>query len=112
MAAGDVFADMAVVVAAGNVDVQPAVGVQACITFIGGDTLAASYAGFSSKNVTTGNVISRFEVGAAGGNDKTVETRRMVNTYNMKLFITNTQILRLHMAGAGTANMAYSGIEI
>tara|TARA_R110002020_G_C15948390_1_gene745374 strand:- start:241 stop:555 length:315 start_codon:yes stop_codon:yes gene_type:complete len=104
MAAGDVFANMAQSTAT-SITVQPAAGVQACITFISTDSTTAelwgnhagtlSYAMFMSRSSSTG----------------TKDMRDWQNNNNMKLFITNTDFI-VFVSASGTIKVSYSGIEI
>lgn len=104
MASGDVFANMAQSTAT-SITIQPAVGVQAMITFISTDSTTAelwgnhggilSYAMFMSRAAATG----------------TKDMRDWQNNNNMKLFITNTDFI-VFVSASGTIKVSYSGIEI
>jgi len=107
MASGDVFANMYIPVTLGSVvDVQPAGTTQVLISFIG--TNDNDDTRFSGTNAA-GN--TGFFVQGLGNGDHSIYVKRMINMYNMKLFITNSQYITLATEG-GARFMAYSGIEI
>lgn len=106
MAAGDIFSNMSIPIT-GTVDVQPAAGVQVMISFIGGSATGAQFLHFGGKNAV-GNT-GTYDTGYGAGN--TTELRTIQTSFNMKMFITNSQYFIL-IADAGTHNMSYSGIEI
>ena len=105
MAAGDVFANMNTSAGTGGFDVQPAVGVQACITYI--STSGAS-GQFQPKN-SGGSFTTRSASGAGSSSDNLAAQVGL--TSGAKIFISNSQYFFLNTA-SGTQNFAYTGIEI
>lgn len=108
MAAGDVFSNLNMPVTDGApVDVQPAVGVSICITFVSSQNNQYTY--FGGKNSV--GTLSSFTTGLNGTGARNDIIAQMNQTFNMKLFITNTQYLVFSCADT-TKSLAYSGIEI
>jgi len=108
MAAGDIFADMGLEISAGTaLDVQPAAGVNAVITFIGGTENSE----LSGKNSTRSFIMSGNK--NDGSNDITKYTLQSgyYTTTQTKLFINNSEFISFSSA-SGQSFFAYSGIEI
>jgi len=106
MAAGDLFVDMVTVVGTGGVDIQPAVGVSAMITFIG-SALGAGNGEIEGREGLTATVWSL----PTGSGSSSAIINNMAGLTNCKIFINNTMFLKF-ITGSGTQNYSYSGIEI
>ncbi len=110
MAAGEAFVNMHIpIAAASSVDVQPAAGVQVCITFIG-----CGFSGTAWNCHWYGkNAVGSHQFGLSSGNDNNSgEMRRQLAGNNMKLFINNSQYFSFSNAGAVPEYFAYTGIEL
>jgi len=109
MASGDVFANLNFDVTDGSiVTVQPAVGVQICVTFVSCQNNA--YLSFGGEN-STGQLSDGFTSGLNGTGARNVSMAQMDQSWNIKLFINNSQYLYFRCSDT-TRDFAYSGIEI
>jgi len=108
MASGDVFANLNLPVTEGSpIDVQPAADVQICLTFIGSSN--NTWLSFGGKNSV--GTLAAFTTGLNGTGAVNSVIAQMSQTFNMKLFINNSQYI-FFTSGDVTRNVAYSGIEI
>ena len=104
MTAGDVFSNMCLPVT-GSIDIIPAVGVQVMISFVAVSSTNLLHFGGTNAVGTT----AAYRTGYGAGT--TTEVQAIQNSFNMKMFITNSQYFSL-ICDAGTHNMSYSGIEM
>ena len=98
MASGDIFADM---YSTGTYSVQPALGVQVCITHIFTND---SNAKFKPQNSGGTMSLNMWNNGGAGQDDRIGYT---MGRTPMKIFITNSEYFQLNGTQTG-----YTGIEM
>ena len=102
MARGDVVSDIQSVLAAANLDFQPAAGVEVMITDVG-----SSLAVGSIPNRTPDVTVGLYDGSLSASHRRPGDPP----WYPMKIFINNSIRLRINNTNASTANISYCGIQ-
>lgn len=95
MAVGDVISGLASIGIGGNLDFQPAAGVEVMISALG-----ALVSGSNNISITNGTLNAVISIGNTNG------------IMNSKIFINNTNYLRINNGTGGAVEMGYTGIQI